>query len=144
VRMAEVEDHDTPRACAACGRPLPPAKLSAKGLPIGRPRTRCEECAHPKAARQRRSLDASGPCRHAAEATIEALRAAGHLVPADSSRVAGLLAAATAVDSDPLNAALLREHRQAEVALRLSGASVQEIDAYSSLIARLDQSGGDS
>ena len=32
----------------------------------------------------------------------------------------------------------------AETALRLSGASVQEVDAYSQLLSRLDSSGGQS
>ncbi|MGO9299695.1 MAG: hypothetical protein ACLQEG_05070 [Acidimicrobiales bacterium] len=122
---------------------MPAPKTTVKGLPLGRPRLKCDEC---RSGRRKTpvTVPATGPCQLAAEATIAALQAAGHLEPADSSRVAALRATAAAVDADPLNAALHREHRMAETALRLSGASVQEVDAYSQLLSRLDSSGGQS
>jgi hypothetical protein len=125
----------TEAACRSCGGPLPAPKLGKNGLAIGRPRTRCPECAAGKAKRAAPvSGAAHGPNRAAAEETIGALRLAGHLVPVDASRVAALRTTASAVDDDPQNAALRRELRFAEMNLRLSGAASGEIDAYARLM----------
>jgi len=75
--------------------------------------------------------DTYGPNRLAAEETIEALRLAGHLEPADASRIATLRAIASALDAGPGRAPLWRELRMSETALRLSGASGAEVDSSS-------------
>lgn len=59
-----------------------------------------------------------GRNRAAAEATIGALKEAGHLQPVDSARIATLQALADAVDADPDNASLWREYRATEASLR--------------------------
>ena len=96
---------ERPGQCQTCGRELPAPKTTVKGLPLGRPRLKCDEC---RSGRRKTpvTVPATGPCQLAAEATIVALQAAGHLEPADSSRVAALRATAVVVDADPLNAAL--------------------------------------
>jgi hypothetical protein len=122
-------------------------KKTPNGRPLGRPRTKCAECAR---FRRRRAASLSpngnvepvyGPNRAAAEATIEALRLAGHLEPVDASRIATLRAIATALDLDPGSAPLWREFRMSETALRLSGASGAEVDQYTAVMRAL---GGES
>jgi len=81
-----------------------------------------------------------GRNRAAAERTITALEAGGCLEAVDASRVESLRALASALDEDPGSAPLWREFRMAETALRLSGASAQEIDQYASFMRAI--SGG--
>jgi hypothetical protein len=82
--------------------------------------------------------DTYGPNRLAAEETIEALRLAGHLQPADASRIATLRAIASALDAGPGRAPLWRELRMSETALRLAGASGAEVDSYAAVMRTLD------
>jgi len=63
-------------------------------------------------------VDIQGRNRIAADATIDALRAAGRLESIDSARIATFQTLADAVDADPVNASLWREYRAAESTLR--------------------------
>lgn len=73
--------------------------------------------------------------RAAAEHTVAAMRQAGLLEPVDSTRVRMLLGLAEAVDADPTNAALWRELRAAEKALRESEHG--DSDAFGDLLAAM-------
>lgn len=132
-----------PAQCQICRAKLPPPKRTRNGRPLGRPRVRCNDCAGTK-VRTRPPAPAPdapfGPTRIAAEATIHALETAGALEAVDASRIAALRATASAVDADPMSAALHREHRMAEASLRLTGAAASEVDAYANLMHKL---GGD-
>lgn len=80
--------------------------------------------------------------RSAAEQTVAAMRQAGLLEPVDSTRVRMLLGLAEAVDADPTNAALWRELRAAEKALRESDHG--DSDAFGDLLAAMSSEVRDS
>ena len=75
----------------------------------------------------------------AADRMVTFMRDGGRLEEIDEPRVAAMLTLARAVDSDPLNAGLWREYREAEAALR--GVGVMERDDHDALMAML--AGGD-
>lgn len=78
----------------------------------------------------------------ALESTIEALRAKGVLEPVDESLVATAKGLAAAVDANPDNAALWREFRAAQQALR--GLTVGDADDYDALVRDLHAAMGDA
>ena len=85
--------------------------------------------------RRKAANPAHGTNRRAAEATIDALRAAGRLETIDSARVTMLQTLADAVDKDAANASLWREYRAAETALR--EVSDDDTDDFASLLSQL-------
>jgi hypothetical protein len=125
--------------CLGCGKPLPKVPPGRRN---GRPRLYCSDACRKRADRAESpngngppsSVD--GPNRVAAEQTVVALRESGQIEPADATRAANLLTTASAVDADPTNAALRRELRLAEAALRHDEATIAA-DAYSEAMALL-------
>lgn len=84
-----------------------------------------------------------GPNRVAADKMVAQLRAMKRIELIDVAQTTGFVMLAESVDADPTNAALWREYRAAEVALRAVGAD-DGSDELSKVIAAMSAAVGDT
>lgn len=84
-----------------------------------------------------------GPNRKAADKTVTTIRGMQRLEAIDDALVMAFRMLAEAVDHDPTNAALWREYRSAEVALRMVGSDGGG-DELSRILAEMSTAVGDT
>lgn len=100
-------------------------------MPTGTPKRRTS----PATSKRATAKPAVGPVRTALEATLTALRDLGRLEAVDGALVALCESTASAVDSTPTRAALVKEYR--ECLVLLGGLGNDGGDAFAELMDRL-------